>query len=126
MPLPSLFPAPVGGSRGRCWRWTVDIPRNELRYSFETQTMSSQIEAIAYYLPERVLSNQDLAEQFPGWSIEKIQGKTGIEERRIAAEDQCSSDLAVAAAQKLFASTGRSPSDVDYLLLCTQSPDYFL
>lgn len=84
------------------------------------------IKAIEYYLPDRVLDNSELAREFPDWSARKILEKTGISERRIAADNQCSSDLAVAAAQKLFASGACSPSDIDYLLLCTQSPDYFL
>jgi 3-oxoacyl-[acyl-carrier-protein] synthase-3 len=84
------------------------------------------IKAIEYYLPDRVLGNSELAKEFPDWSMEKILEKTGISERRIAGDNQCSSDLAVAAAQKLFASGACSPSDIDYLLLCTQSPDYFL
>lgn len=88
--------------------------------------MKAKIEGIEYYLPERVLSNQDLAREFPGWSVEKIQGKTGIIKRHIAAEDECSSDLAVTAAQRLFAQTGRHPKEVDFVLLCTQSPDHFL
>jgi len=88
--------------------------------------MRARIDGIEYYLPEAVLTNQDLARQYPEWSVEKIQGKTGIVQRHIASEGECSSDLAVAAAQKLFASTGKSPTEVDYLLLCTQSPDYFL
>ncbi len=88
--------------------------------------MKAKIEGIEYYLPERVLSNQDLSREFPDWSVEKIQGKTGIHQRHIAAEDECSSDLAVTAARRLFDRTGRDPKEVDFVLLCTQSPDYFL
>jgi 3-oxoacyl-[acyl-carrier-protein] synthase-3 len=85
-----------------------------------------RIAGIEYYLPQTVLSNQDLAAEFPEWSMEKIQGKTGISDRHIAASEECSSDLAFAAAQRLFASGVCAPQEVDYLLLCTQSPDYFL
>lgn len=88
--------------------------------------MRARLDGIEYYLPDEVLTNQDLAAQYPEWSVEKIQGKTGIRQRHIASPGECSSDLAFAAAQKLFASTGIAPQDVDYLLLCTQSPDYFL
>src|ERR1051325_5117364 len=88
--------------------------------------MNAAIEAIEYYLPAQILSNESLAENAPDWSVEKIESKTGIVQRHIAAEGQCSSDLAVAAAEKLFASNVCSPDDIDYLLLCTQSPDYFL
>jgi 3-oxoacyl-[acyl-carrier-protein] synthase-3 len=85
-----------------------------------------EIRGINYYLPEKVLSNQDLAAEFPDWSIEKIQGKTGITDRHIAGPDECSSDLAFEAARRLFASGVCDPQEMDFLLLCTQSPDYFL
>lgn len=88
--------------------------------------MNATLAAIEYHLPERTLTNRDLAAEYPGWTVEKIEEKTGIAERRIAAEGECSSDLGVAAARKLFASGACSPADVDFLLLCTQSPDYFL
>jgi 3-oxoacyl-[acyl-carrier-protein] synthase III len=84
------------------------------------------IAAIEYCLPEKVVSNRDLAIEFPEWPVDKIQGKTGICERHVAAENECSSDLAVVACQKLFSSGACSPGEIDYLLLCTQSPDYFL
>lgn len=88
--------------------------------------MHAAINAIAYHLPETVLSTADLAAEFPEWSVEKIDNKTGIQQRHIAAPGECASDLAVKAAEKLFASGAVTPSGVDYLLLCTQSPDYFL
>jgi 3-oxoacyl-[acyl-carrier-protein] synthase III len=88
--------------------------------------MQAAISAIEYYLPEKKLSTADLSAEFPEWNVEKIDQQTGIQERHIAAPDECSSDLAVAAAQKLFASGACDAQSVDYLLLCTQSPDYFL
>ncbi|MBV8135453.1 MAG: ketoacyl-ACP synthase III [Deltaproteobacteria bacterium] len=84
------------------------------------------IRAIDTYLPEQVLSTADLAQEFPEWSVEKIDKKTGIRERHIAGPDECSSDLAVAAARNLFASGACRPDDIDFVLMCTQSPDYFL
>jgi 3-oxoacyl-[acyl-carrier-protein] synthase-3 len=84
------------------------------------------IRAVEYYLPEGVLTNEELARTLPGWSAEKIAAKTGILERRIAGPDECASDLAVAAAHKLFAGGACGPADVDFVLLCTQSPDYLL
>jgi 3-oxoacyl-[acyl-carrier-protein] synthase-3 len=84
------------------------------------------ITAIEYHLPENSVSTEQLAAEFPEWSVEKIDEKTGIRERHIAGDDVCASDLAVTAAEKLFRSGACSPRDIDYLLLCTQSPDYFL
>ena len=88
--------------------------------------MNAALAAIEYYLPSQVLSTEDLSAEFPEWSVQKIDSKTGIYARHIAAEGECASDMAVAAAQKLFASGACEPQSIDYLLLCTQSPDYFL
>ena len=84
------------------------------------------LRAIQYYLPERTLSTPDLSAEFPDWPVEKIESKTGITCRHIAGPEECSSDLAVQAAQKLFASGACRPEDIDFILLCTQSPDHFL
>jgi 3-oxoacyl-[acyl-carrier-protein] synthase-3 len=88
--------------------------------------LRASIAGTAYYLPERELTNESLAEELPGWPAEKIFEKTGIRSRRIAAPDECASDLGVRAAQALFARGICAPADVDYLLFCTQTPDYFL
>ncbi|MDI3318637.1 ketoacyl-ACP synthase III [Pinibacter soli] len=88
--------------------------------------MSAYIKAISYYLPENKLTNEDINSQFPEWSITKIAEKTGISQRPISAIDEFSSDMAVKAAQKLFEENNISPSDIDFILLCTQSPDYYL
>lgn len=88
--------------------------------------IQAAVKAIEYYLPERVLTNRQLATQFPDWTPEKIEEKTGIAERHIAGPEECSSDLGVEAARKLFASGASRADDVDYVLLCTQTPDYFL
>ncbi len=84
------------------------------------------ISAIEYFLPAKIVTTQDLAAEFPEWSVEKIDAKTGVRERHIAAADEAASDLAVAAARKLFDSGAAAPQDIDFLLYCTQSPDYFL
>jgi 3-oxoacyl-[acyl-carrier-protein] synthase-3 len=88
--------------------------------------MQAVLRAIEYHLPSRVLSNAELAELYPGWPAEKITEKTGIAERRIAADGECASDLAFGAAQKLFESGVCRRQDIDFILLCTQAPDYFL
>lgn len=88
--------------------------------------MDAYISAIEYFLPEGKLTNDILAEEHPDWTVEKIEEKTGIRVRRIAGEEECSSDLAVGAAQKLFSTGVCKPDDIEYTLLCTQSPDYFL
>lgn len=81
---------------------------------------------IAAWFPERIETNQDLEREFPAWNIPEIESKTGIRQRYVAAADQCSSDLGVMACEKLFASHGIDRESIDYILLCTQTPDYFL
>jgi 3-oxoacyl-[acyl-carrier-protein] synthase III len=88
--------------------------------------MRAAVIGIEYYLPDQRLTNDQLSSLYPGWTPAKIESKTGILERHIAAKGECSSDLAVTAARRLFASGLCAPSDVDYVLLCTQSPDYLL
>lgn len=84
------------------------------------------VAAIAYSLPRKVVTTQDLANEFPEWSVEKIDSKTGIRERHITGTDEYASDLAVEAARKLFDSGVCDPSGIDFIIYCTQSPDYFL
>jgi 3-oxoacyl-[acyl-carrier-protein] synthase-3 len=84
------------------------------------------INFISYYLPERTLSNVDIESQFPEWTIDKISSKTGIFNRHISASNQCASDLAINASLNLFEEYKIDKNSIDYIILCTQSPDYFL
>ncbi len=84
------------------------------------------IKAIRSYLPAGKLTNEQLAKELPDLDADKILEKTGIAVRSIAGPNECASDLGVAAAQHLFESGACSPAGIDFLLFCTQSPDYFL
>lgn len=88
--------------------------------------MQGFICAIEYDFPEGLLTNDMLAAEYSDWSVEKIEEKVGISVRRIAAGNECASDIGVRAAEKIFASGVCRREDIDYLLFCTQSPDYFL
>lgn len=79
---------------------------------------------IAVYLPAMVESNEELAARFPRWDMEIIQQKTGIARRHIAGPHECVSDLAVAAAEKLIDNNNIDRKSIDFILLCTQTPDY--
>lgn len=79
---------------------------------------------IAVHLPERVETNAQLKAEYPGWDMDLIYEKTGIASRHIAAPDECASDLAAGAAQRLFAEHNVDPQSIDFILLCTQTPDY--
>ena len=88
--------------------------------------MSCQITGVSYHFPDQVLTNDELALLYPGWTAEKIFEKTGIKQRYVAAKDETAGDLAEKAANKLFRALSMEPSSIDFLLLATQSPDYYL
>ncbi len=88
--------------------------------------MEAYLKAISYYLPERVLDNSQLSTVFPEWNVEKIAAKIGINKRHIAGDNEFASDMAVSAARKLFDEHRIAPGEIDFILYCTQSPDYFL
>ena len=82
---------------------------------------------IKSYLPPRILTNEDLAQEYndPKWSASMIYRKTGIQSRHVV-EEELVSDLAVKAAESLLADYKIDRDSIDFLVLCTQSPDYFL
>lgn len=88
--------------------------------------MKTYIKAISYYLPEKVVANEELVKEFPEWSVDKVAQKVGVDERHLAAEDETAGDMAEKAARRLFEEYKIDPKSIDFLMLCTQSSDYFL
>jgi len=88
--------------------------------------MKAAIRAIEFYLPDSILTNDQLSAEFPEWSVEKIEDKTGIVQRHIAAPGETSMDMGSRAAEKLLSSGICAAEEIDYLIFCTQSPDYYL
>lgn len=89
--------------------------------------MKAFLKAVEYYLPKNVVTNTQLAEEFPEWTAKKVFEKVGIKERRIAAPGETAADMAYAAAEKLFSlHPDILKSHIDFIILCTQSPDYLL
>ncbi len=85
------------------------------------------IKSINYCLPERVVSNEELVAEFPEWTVEKIADKVGVKQRHVAVEGETATDLAVKAAENLFAENPDIARDsIDFVIFCTQSPDYML
>lgn len=85
------------------------------------------IKAISYYLPEKIVTNEELVADFPEWTVEKIATKVGVNQRHVATEEETATDLAIKAAEKLFEDNPDiSRESIDFVVLCTQSPDYFL
>jgi len=88
--------------------------------------VNASIRAISTHLPARVLGNDELAALYPAWPADKILEKTGIRERRIAAPDETAADLAYGAARRMLAEEPGLRDEIDFLILCTQAPDYIL
>jgi 3-oxoacyl-[acyl-carrier-protein] synthase-3 len=82
----------------------------------------SQVVGWGSYLPERIVTNAELAQRLDtsdAWIVQR----TGIRERRIAAEDEACSDLAVKAARQALDCAGLAPTEVDLIILATATPD---
>ena len=83
----------------------------------------SKISDIQYYLPPKLLSNEDLVFDNPDWRMDDIEKKTGIKYRYICEDAQTSKDIALLACEKIFNSNVRR-SDIDFLIVVTESPEY--
>lgn len=82
----------------------------------------SAVTGVGGYLPERIVTNDELS-RLVETSDEWIRERTGIEERRQAADGELTSDLAVAAARRALEAAGRTPADVDLIIVATTTPD---
>lgn len=84
------------------------------------------MELVETFLPVRTELNRSLSSEFPDWDVNRTSDKIGIEERRVSSPNEFSSTLAIGALTNLFKLGALLPEQVDYLILVTQSPDYFL
>ncbi|MGZ3378072.1 MAG: beta-ketoacyl-ACP synthase III [Phenylobacterium sp.] len=87
-----------------------------------TSVLRSVVTGVGGYLPERVVTNDDLA-KFVDTSNEWIVERTGIRQRHQVRDDEPVSDLAVEAARRALAAAGRTPEDVDLIVVATTTPD---
>ncbi len=85
---------------------------------------TSTIRSIAHALPAAVLTYEELAARFGEKEVASIAKMSGIRDRRVAAPGQCASDLAAAAARRLFDHARVDPSTIDALIFTSQTPDY--
>jgi 3-oxoacyl-[acyl-carrier-protein] synthase-3 len=79
---------------------------------------------IDYYLPENAVTNEMLASSFESWDYQSFEKKVGIKTRHISLENETALDLAEKACVNVLSDFDKSK--IDFVLLCTQSPDYFL
>jgi len=86
--------------------------------------MYAAFRSIGAYVPERILSNEDLTHMVDT-TDEWITKRTGIKERRIAADNETTSDMAVKAAELAIERSGLAKTDIDMIVMATITPDYF-
>ena len=82
------------------------------------------ITAMSAAVPKRVIKNREYTDVFSAQEANDIVDKTGIEERRFADDETCSSDLCLAAAEKLIADNNINKEEIDLLVFISQTPDY--
>jgi 3-oxoacyl-[acyl-carrier-protein] synthase-3 len=85
--------------------------------------LRATITATAKYLPKKTLSNQDL-EKMVDTTNEWIISRTGIENRHIVDDGEATSDMATQIAKQLLEKSGKSPQDIDLILVATSTPDF--
>jgi 3-oxoacyl-[acyl-carrier-protein] synthase-3 len=86
----------------------------------------TSIRHISVELPERVLTNEDLARENPGWDMASVAERAGVDSRRVAGPSETAFDLGARACDALLAETGTDPASIDAVVSCTQSPDYVM
>ena len=85
--------------------------------------MHSRIAGTGRYLPATVLTNDDLARRGVDTSDEWVRARTGIRQRHVAADEESTSDLALAASREALRAAGLAPPDVDLIIVATTTPD---
>lgn len=88
--------------------------------------MDIVIKDLAYYLPQKIVSNKDIQEKHPEWDIAKVALKSGVHQRHIAEQNETAFDLAKLGLFKFFQNSSVNIKDIDGIIFCTQSPDYIM
>ena len=84
------------------------------------------IKSIEYYLPDSIITNEDLQKENPQWNMNNVIRKSGVIQRHIAKDRETALDLSQKACDKLFNKKGNNKGDIDGIIYCTQSPDYIM
>ena len=75
--------------------------------------MKVAIKDIAYYLPERIVTNDELQKQNPSWNMSRIEERVGVRKRHISHDDETALDLSLRACNKLFSTNGDLKEKID-------------
>ena len=86
------------------------------------RVIRSVVAGVGAFLPERIVTNAELARRLDT-SDDWIRERTGIRQRHIVAEGECTSDLAIAAAQAALKNAHMTAKDIDLIVLATATPD---
>ena len=84
------------------------------------------IERIACAFPERSLTNEELKASYPDWDFDRLEKRTGVYRRFVAADGETALDFALRASEQLIAEGAVAAADIDAVIFCTQSPDYVM
>jgi 3-oxoacyl-[acyl-carrier-protein] synthase III len=84
------------------------------------------IETIACAFPERCLTNADLRADYPEWDFDRLETRTGVTKRYVAADGETALDFAVQACESLAARGQLRSAEIDAVIFCTESPDYII
>ena len=87
--------------------------------------MNTTITATAKYIPEKILSNFDL-EKIVDTTDDWIKSRTGITKRHIVQKGEATSDMCANIAKKLLKSSGKTPEEIDIIIIATSTPDHFV
>ena len=82
------------------------------------------ISALSAAIPHTVINNYKYTQYFPEEQVKEVVDKVGVYERRFADENTCSSDLCLAAAERLIADSNINREEIDLLVFLSQTPDY--
>jgi 3-oxoacyl-[acyl-carrier-protein] synthase-3 len=86
----------------------------------------TSVEAISYAFPTMLVTNQQLASEYPNWDFERLEKRTGVFTRYVAEQHETALDFALRACRELDLQGRLRPEDIDALIFCTQSPDYIM
>ena len=88
--------------------------------------MNIKLEKISYYLPEKIIRNEDLEKLHPDWQMSDVVKKSGVYERRVAKDGETAFDMGIKSINRLLCEYKVNINEIEGILFCTQSPDYII
>tara|TARA_B110001452_G_C15222698_1_gene423853 strand:- start:177 stop:1184 length:1008 start_codon:yes stop_codon:yes gene_type:complete len=88
--------------------------------------MGVYIKYSEYYLPDKIVSNKEMATEHPEWDVDKASSKSGVLNRHISGASETAFDLAIKATDKLFQSNDIEMNQISGIIFCTQSPNHIM